>query len=62
MAFSSLIFSAVLAASMAALLVAGLQFEVGAKSGWRKPTGKEPETYNEWAATNRFHIGDSVCK
>lgn len=62
-AFNNLFFSAVCAASMAAVLVAGFQFEVGEKMGyWRKPTGKEPQTYNEWAAKNRFHIGDTLCK
>ncbi|KAI3456806.1 hypothetical protein Pfo_013469 [Paulownia fortunei] len=59
-AFNNLLFSALFAASVAAVLVSGFQFEVGEGRGWRKPTGKEPETYNEWAAKNRFHIGDTV--
>ncbi|KAK6133028.1 hypothetical protein DH2020_033238 [Rehmannia glutinosa] len=59
-AFNNFLFSAVLAASMAAVLAAGFQFEVGEKRGWKLPTGNEPETYNEWAAKNRFHIGDTV--
>ncbi|KAL8462232.1 hypothetical protein ACS0TY_032512 [Phlomoides rotata] len=58
--FKSLFFSAILAASTAALLVAGFQFEVGENTGWRKPTGKEPPTFNEWATQNRFHIGDTL--
>ncbi|KAI3466415.1 hypothetical protein Pfo_023078 [Paulownia fortunei] len=60
MAFNNVLFSTLLAASVAAVLVSGFQFEVGEERGWRKPTGKEPETYNEWAAKNRFHIGDTV--
>lgn len=40
----------------------GFQFEVGDEMGWKRPTGKERETYNEWAAQNRFHIGDSLRK
>ncbi|KAL6543082.1 hypothetical protein OROHE_010602 [Orobanche hederae] len=60
-AFNSLLCAAVLAASMAAVLVAGFQFHVGDKGrGWKIPTGNEPETYNEWAAKNRFHIGDTL--
>ncbi|KAG8365157.1 hypothetical protein BUALT_Bualt18G0075100 [Buddleja alternifolia] len=59
-AFNNMLFAAVLTASMVAVVVSGFQFEVGENMGWRKPTGKEPETYNEWAARNRFHIGDSV--
>ncbi|KAL0399117.1 UNVERIFIED_CONTAM: Early nodulin-like protein 1 [Sesamum radiatum] len=55
-AFSNLFVSALFASSM----VAGFRFEVGEEKGWRKPTGKEPETYSEWAAKNRFHIGDTV--
>ncbi|KAH6778610.1 early nodulin-like protein 7 [Perilla frutescens var. frutescens] len=57
--FKSFFFAATMAAA-AAVLVSGFQFEVGGKTGWRKPTGKEPETYNEWAAANRFHIGDAI--
>ncbi|KAK6133036.1 hypothetical protein DH2020_033191 [Rehmannia glutinosa] len=59
-AFNNFLFSAVLAASVVAVLAAGFQFEVGEKRGWKLPTGNEPETYNEWAAKNRFHIGDTV--
>ncbi|EPS70288.1 uclacyanin-2 [Genlisea aurea] len=40
--------------------VSGFQFDVGGEMGWRKPTGKEPETYNEWAARNRFRVGDQI--
>ncbi|KAL2523790.1 early nodulin-like protein 7 [Abeliophyllum distichum] len=40
--------------------VISYQFEVGEEKGWVRPTGNEPETYNEWAARNRFRIGDSV--
>lgn len=60
--FNNVFFSAVLAAFVAAVLVSGFQFQVGEETGWTIPTGKEPETYNEWAAKNRFHIGDTLCK
>ncbi|KAL7103339.1 hypothetical protein ACP275_08G173500 [Erythranthe tilingii] len=59
-AFNNMLLSALIAATMAAVLVSGFQYPVGEKMGWKKPTGKEPETYNEWAAKNRFHIGDTV--
>ncbi|KAK6230088.1 hypothetical protein QUC31_001606 [Theobroma cacao] len=36
------------------------EFKVGGEGGWRKPTGNESETYNEWATRNRFHVGDSL--
>ncbi|CAA0829327.1 early nodulin-like protein 6, partial [Striga hermonthica] len=52
-----------LAASIAAVLVSGFQFPVGGKErGWKIPTGDEPETYNEWAAKNRFRVGDTIGK
>ncbi|KAL3614702.1 hypothetical protein CASFOL_041459 [Castilleja foliolosa] len=56
--FNNLLCAAVLAASLMA--VSGFQFRVGGVKGWRTPTGDEPETYNEWAAKNRFHIGDTL--
>ncbi|KAL6538486.1 hypothetical protein OROGR_012474 [Orobanche gracilis] len=60
-ACNSLLCAAVLAASMGAVMVAAFQFHVGDKGrGWKIPTGNEPETYNEWAAKNRFHIGDTL--
>ncbi|XP_022717981.1 mavicyanin-like [Durio zibethinus] len=46
--------------SMVAVAAASLQFRVGGKRGWTKPTGNESETYNEWATRNRFHVGDSL--
>ncbi|KAJ1259015.1 hypothetical protein BS78_10G121000 [Paspalum vaginatum] len=30
----------------------------GEPRGWRKPTEHNEETYNHWAARNRFHVGD----
>ncbi|KAG0468401.1 hypothetical protein HPP92_017729 [Vanilla planifolia] len=39
-----------------------VEFQVGGPLGWRKPTGTESETYNQWASRNRFHVGDSLCK
>lgn len=42
--------------------VISYEFEVGEETGWVTPTGNEPETYNEWAARNRFRIGDTLRK
>lgn len=61
-AFSYLPLSALFAATMAVALVAGFQFEVGEKDGWREPIGKDRETYNQWASKKRFHIGDTLRK
>ncbi|KAL2495959.1 Early nodulin-like protein 2 [Forsythia ovata] len=49
-----------LSALFAAVLVNSYRFEVGDERGWTKPTGKDPESYNQWAGRNRFHIGDTV--
>ncbi|XP_073128830.1 early nodulin-like protein 21 [Henckelia pumila] len=40
--------------------VSSFRFEVGEEVGWKMPNGEEPETYNEWAAQNRFQIGDTL--
>ncbi|OMP04231.1 Plastocyanin-like protein [Corchorus olitorius] len=46
---------------MVVAAAASFQFNVGGRErGWIKPTGNESETYNEWAARNRFHVGDSL--
>ncbi|KAK4723341.1 hypothetical protein R3W88_026120 [Solanum pinnatisectum] len=42
------------------IFVSSFQFRVGGEIGWIKPIGNESETYNEWAARNRFHIGDTL--
>ncbi|XP_051136166.1 early nodulin-like protein 1 [Andrographis paniculata] len=49
---SVIVLSVFLAASMAS----AFEFEVA----WRKPTGMESETYNQWASRNRFRIADSI--
>ena len=37
-------------------------FIVGGEArGWRQPAPGE-ETYNHWASTNRFHVGDFLRK
>ncbi|GAA0140301.1 hypothetical protein LIER_01675 [Lithospermum erythrorhizon] len=36
------------------------QYEVGGEKGWVVPTGNETETYNRWAARQRFNIGDTL--
>ncbi|KAA8527071.1 hypothetical protein F0562_008700 [Nyssa sinensis] len=45
---------------MVIVSVSSYQFQVGGKRGWIKPTGKQTATYNDWAAENRFHVGDTV--
>ncbi|KAK4344491.1 hypothetical protein RND71_034667 [Anisodus tanguticus] len=45
---------------VATIFVSSFQFRVGDEIGWTKPIGNESETYNEWAARNRFHIGDTL--
>ncbi|XP_022681819.1 early nodulin-like protein 1, partial [Setaria italica] len=38
-------------------------FEVGGEPrGWAKPAAPNGETYNHWAARNRFHVGDFLHK
>ncbi|KAG8386016.1 hypothetical protein BUALT_Bualt03G0105200 [Buddleja alternifolia] len=59
-ASSKALFAALFAASVVAVFVAGFQYEVGEGRGWRVPTVRDPETYNEWAAKNRFRIGDTI--
>ncbi|XP_073309367.1 early nodulin-like protein 21 [Primulina huaijiensis] len=55
-----LLFSIILFTASVPHLVSSFQFEVGEEGGWKIPTGEEPETYNEWAAQNRFQIGDTL--
>ncbi|MCD7456131.1 hypothetical protein HAX54_030706 [Datura stramonium] len=45
---------------VATIFVSSFQFRVGGEIGWIKPIGNESETYNEWAARNRFRIGDTL--
>ncbi|KAH6775829.1 hypothetical protein C2S52_013390 [Perilla frutescens var. hirtella] len=59
-AMNKFLFSALFLASAASIFASAFQFEVGDEMGWRKPTQKDQETYNEWAAQNRFHIGDTL--
>ncbi|XP_073030094.1 early nodulin-like protein 21 [Primulina eburnea] len=55
-----LLFPIILFTASVPHLVSSFQFEVGEEGGWKIPTGEEPETYNEWAAENRFQIGDTL--
>ncbi|XP_073025553.1 early nodulin-like protein 21 [Primulina eburnea] len=55
-----LMFSIILLTASVSHLVLSFEFEVGEEGGWKIPTGKEPETYNDWAAQNRFQIGDTL--
>ncbi|KAM7486542.1 hypothetical protein LguiA_002551 [Lonicera macranthoides] len=36
------------------------RFQVGGDRGWVKPTRNGTQTFNEWATSNRFHIGDAL--
>ncbi|KAM7499005.1 hypothetical protein LguiA_023419 [Lonicera macranthoides] len=40
--------------------VSAFQFQVGGKRGWTKPSAKHSHSYNDWAAENRFQIGDTL--
>lgn len=57
-----LFFSSLCLISIATISESAHQFQVGGPAGWTQPTGKENETYNQWAAKHRFHVGDSLCK
>jgi len=37
-------------------------FEVGGARGWEKPAAPSDESYDHWAARNRFHVGDFLRK
>ena len=37
-------------------------FEVGGARGWEKPAAPTGESYDHWAARNRFHVGDFLRK
>lgn len=45
-----------------AISASAFQFQVGGKQGWTKPSAKHSHSYNDWAAENRFQIGDTLCK
>ncbi|XP_073136559.1 early nodulin-like protein 7 [Henckelia pumila] len=36
------------------------EFKVGGDEGWRQPSANETDMYYRWAATKRFHVGDSL--
>ncbi|GFQ00231.1 early nodulin-like protein 1 [Phtheirospermum japonicum] len=36
------------------------EFKVGGDEGWRQPAANETEMYVRWAATAKFHVGDSL--
>ncbi|PSS06021.1 Early nodulin-like protein [Actinidia chinensis var. chinensis] len=57
---ASSFFLLLLLISMAPILASSYQFEVGGERGWAEPAGNDSEEYNDWAAKNRFHVGDSV--
>ncbi|KAK9091129.1 hypothetical protein Sjap_024306 [Stephania japonica] len=37
-----------------------VEFEVGDKDGWRIPSSKTDDFYNEWASKQRFQVNDTV--
>ncbi|KAA8540372.1 hypothetical protein F0562_024709 [Nyssa sinensis] len=45
---------------MNAPVEASKEFKVGDAEGWRQPDVNETSLYNQWAAINRFHVGDSL--
>ncbi|KAK6125020.1 hypothetical protein DH2020_041294 [Rehmannia glutinosa] len=58
--FASL-FTLVLITSSAPAAVTAEEFKVGGDDGWRQPgSANETEMYARWAATVRFHVGDSL--
>ncbi|KAH9319786.1 hypothetical protein KI387_021555, partial [Taxus chinensis] len=38
------------------------EFSVGGSKGWDVPPASDKESYNQWAGSNRFQIGDTLCK
>lgn len=60
---SSLFFSVFLIVFITALkspVVASKEFRVGDSEGWRQPNANESAIFNQWAAGNRFRVGDSL--
>ncbi|XP_022139657.1 mavicyanin-like [Momordica charantia] len=56
------LFSLLSIALVAPSLVSSHQFQVGGDRGWTNtnPTGNYTQSYNSWAAQNRFHVGDTL--
>uniref|UniRef100_A0A5B7CDQ7 Phytocyanin domain-containing protein n=1 Tax=Davidia involucrata TaxID=16924 RepID=A0A5B7CDQ7_DAVIN len=52
--------SFIILAAMNAPVGASKEFKVGDAEGWRQPGVNETSLYNQWAAMNRFHVGDSL--
>lgn len=38
------------------------EFKVGDDLGWIEPDANHSSLYSQWAARNRFHVGDSLCE
>lgn len=38
------------------------EFKVGDDFGWQEPVNNNTAMYTQWAARNRFRVGDSLCK
>ncbi|XP_073301887.1 early nodulin-like protein 7 [Primulina huaijiensis] len=55
--FAVLIVLSIVASAPAA---AAEEFKVGEDQGWRQPAANETDMYSRWAATKRFHVGDSL--
>ncbi|KAF8391682.1 hypothetical protein HHK36_023991 [Tetracentron sinense] len=53
-------FSSLLFINLTVIYVSAYRFRVGGDRGWIKPTRNDTETYDEWATSNRFHVGDSI--
>ena len=49
-------------ASMNGLVNAERVFKVGDVFGWQEPGQNSSSLYAQWATTNRFQVGDSLCE
>lgn len=38
------------------------EFKVGDDLGWQEPDTNDTLVYDQWAASKRFHVGDSLCE
>ncbi|KAL7235890.1 hypothetical protein ACSBR1_019218 [Camellia fascicularis] len=59
--FSTFLFILLTAAINTLSVGAFKEFRVGDSEGWRQPSDNHTAFYDQWAATNRFLVGDSLC-
>ncbi|GMP85882.1 hypothetical protein CsSME_00038878 [Camellia sinensis var. sinensis] len=58
--FSTFLFILLTAAINTPSVGAFKEFRVGDSKGWRQPSDNHTAFYDQWAATNRFLVGDSL--